>query len=160
MRSGDNRLLLDLSARLQADELRRAILLLRGDDCVVLSEVLPDLDQAWVRDCDNRPFVTELAVPLALRSSKSKAAVPAEKISLGESDRDRAATRTRDLKVAPPVIRMCPPGSEWLFVKLYGARAFEDDLIAGPIRSLVERALASGMAKGWFFCVTETPSDT
>ncbi len=149
--SGDNRLLLDLSARPQADELRRAILRLRGDDCVVLSEVLPDLDHAWVRDGDHRPFVTELAVPLALRSNKSEAATPAGKFGPGEPGRDGAAMGTRELKIASSATRVRPPGSEWLFVKLYGARGFEDDLIAGPIRSLVGQALASGMAKGWFF---------
>jgi thiopeptide-type bacteriocin biosynthesis protein len=47
--------------------------------------------------------------------------------------------------------RLRPPGSEWLFLKLYCVRTLEEDLIAGPIRRLAESVLASGLAKQWFF---------
>jgi hypothetical protein len=48
--------------------------------------------------------------------------------------------------------------SEWLYVKLYSGRCFEDDLIAGPVRDFCERALATGAADEWFFC--DTPIQT
>jgi thiopeptide-type bacteriocin biosynthesis protein len=47
--------------------------------------------------------------------------------------------------------RLRPPGSEWLFVKLYCSRQVEEDLIAGPIRRLAGQMLESGTAKDWFF---------
>ena len=65
--SGDNRLLLDLLAPRQAEELRQAVLKLRGSGSIVLHEMLPDLNHSWLRDSANRPFTAELVVPLALR---------------------------------------------------------------------------------------------
>jgi thiopeptide-type bacteriocin biosynthesis protein len=44
-----------------------------------------------------------------------------------------------------------PPGSEWLFVKLYCSSAFEEDLIAYPLRTFAEEARGSGLAEEWFF---------
>jgi thiopeptide-type bacteriocin biosynthesis protein len=140
--SGDNRLLLDLQVGVQADELRRAILRLRGDNSVVLTEVLPDLNQAWLRDDNDRPFASELVIPLILGPSGGLAP------QLDEVRRVRPEVPARAPSRAE---RVCYPGSEWLFVKLYGARELEDDLIAGPIRDLVLGALRSGMADGWFF---------
>jgi thiopeptide-type bacteriocin biosynthesis protein len=148
--SGDNRLLLDLSAPEQADELRRAISQLRGDGSVVLNEVLPDLDHAWVRDSDNRPFVTELVVPLVLRPG-GEIAPPIDDAGPPEHGSDEVPSCVDHLNAASPAARLHPPGSEWLFVKLYGPRDLESDLIAGPIRSFAAEAIASGMAASWFF---------
>lgn len=135
--AGDNRLLLDLAEPAQTDELRRALQRLRGDESLVVSEVLPDLDHAWVRDSDNRPFVTELVVPIALRAG----AAPATHAAAAPAARpkDEPATRLRSL------------GSEWLFAKLYGHPAFQDDLLAGPLRRLVEHLVASRAVDAWFF---------
>jgi thiopeptide-type bacteriocin biosynthesis protein len=47
--------------------------------------------------------------------------------------------------------RVRPPGSDWLFVKLYGPRDLEDDLIVGAVRRWAMEAIASGMADAWFF---------
>ena len=50
-----------------------------------------------------------------------------------------------------PADRLRPPGSEWLFVKLYYENTFEEDLIAYPLRTFAEEALASALAEEWFF---------
>jgi thiopeptide-type bacteriocin biosynthesis protein len=38
-----------------------------------------------------------------------------------------------------------------LYLKLYAPRSFEDQLIAGPLRSLGEFATGAGLSDGWFF---------
>src|SRR5262249_22168588 len=47
--------------------------------------------------------------------------------------------------------RTYPPGSEWLFVKLYCPRNFEDDVISGSMLTFADNAIASGLADSWFF---------
>src|SRR5262249_45790050 len=50
-----------------------------------------------------------------------------------------------------PVKRSFPPGSEWLYVKLYSGPATADQVLREVVRPAVERALGSGAADGWFF---------
>ena len=147
--SGDNRLLLDLSDSQQADELRRSIQQLPDTGSVLLTEVLPGLDQAWVLGPEGCHFMTELAVSLVLRHDTKGALKLPDAISGGNS-RDYS-TSPRNPKPVPLDARLRLPGSEWLFVKLYGGRTFEDDLIAGVIRSFAEQAISSEMAEEWFF---------
>ena len=71
--AGDNRLLLDLEVPDQADEIRR-VLHVRPTASVLLTEVFPDFEHAWVRDTENRPFITELVVPLLSRVSRATVA--------------------------------------------------------------------------------------
>jgi thiopeptide-type bacteriocin biosynthesis protein len=149
--SGDNRLLLDLSSTQQADELRRAIVRLRGDGSVVLNEVLPDLEHAWVRDANHRPFITELVIPVVLRAGEKHDSGPIDVEGVAKHVSHDDAYTVNASNIASPATRMRPPGSEWLFVKLYGPRDFENDLIAGPIRSFAAGTIASGLAAGWFF---------
>src|SRR5262249_40031592 len=147
--SGDNRLLIDLSAVAQSEQLRHAILGLRGDGVVLLSEVLPGLDQSWVRDSNNQCFMTELVVPLALRLDESADAQPANGLSR-RPDRAGGLPR-RHVKAASATTHLRALGSDWLFAKLYCGRDLEDDLIADHIRRLAERVLRSRMADAWFF---------
>jgi thiopeptide-type bacteriocin biosynthesis protein len=51
----------------------------------------------------------------------------------------------------PPGARLRLPGSDWLYLKLYGPRPFEDELIAGPLVSFGEFATRAGLSDGWFF---------
>ena len=46
---------------------------------------------------------------------------------------------------------MRPPGSEWLFLKLYGPRSGEDELLAGSIRRLGAELREARIADRWFF---------
>jgi thiopeptide-type bacteriocin biosynthesis protein len=47
--------------------------------------------------------------------------------------------------------RLRPPGSDWLFAKLYCPRTFEEDLIAAPMRTFCAFVRAAGLAEEWFF---------
>ncbi|HET8714992.1 MAG TPA: lantibiotic dehydratase, partial [Holophagaceae bacterium] len=44
-----------------------------------------------------------------------------------------------------------PPGSEWLYLKLYGGQSSGDRLLQEAVAPLVRELLASGAADGWFF---------
>jgi len=48
-------------------------------------------------------------------------------------------------------VSLRPPGSDWLFAKLYCGRALEESLIAGPLRSFATQMLAAATADAWFF---------
>jgi hypothetical protein len=131
---GDNRLLLDLDDEAQADQLRVEIHRLAKDAQLLLQEALPAPEDAWVGGPGGH-FITELMVPLVLQSNRDSpdAALPRSRPSLTTAD------------------RMRPPGSHWLFTKLYGPRAFEHDLLTGPVAELCQQALAMGVAEDWFF---------
>lgn len=140
---GDNRLLLDLSDDRQAEELRKDLRRLCEFDSVVLEEVFPTFQQSWVRGPGGH-FMVELVASLIRRESQTQGLQhpnPPQRVrSLG-----RAGSSI------PSVTRLRPPGSEWLYLKLYSGKAFEDDLIAGPIRVFCGDALRSNLAKKWFF---------
>lgn len=151
---GDNRLILDLDDDNQANELRTELQNLQDGQYIVLQEVLPTFDQLWTRGADGR-YVTEFVVSLVLRGGSggavTRAEVPAEAVApTGPVTHPRSATVGPSMHVSPSN-RLRPPGSDWLFMKIYCPRSFEDDLIAGPVRTFSENALAAGLTDEWFF---------
>lgn len=134
---GDNRLLLDLEDAAQVEELRAEVRRLREAGYVLLQEALPAPEHAWVTGPGGH-FVTEFMVPLVLRDAPER--------SDGNSSDPSVPIRTADAQS-----RMRPPGSDWLFAKLYCPRAFEEDLISGPMRTFCEFVRSAGLADEWFF---------
>lgn len=137
--AGDNRLILDLEDDHQREELRTEVRGLAEGGALTLQEVLPDFEHIWLAGPGGH-FVTELVVSLALRTDRTAEAVK--------------AVDGRQATAAPVVMRsdrLRPPGSEWLFVKLYCPRLFEEDLIAGPIYDFAEEVRAADLADAWFF---------
>ncbi len=49
------------------------------------------------------------------------------------------------------VQRTFPPGSEWLYAKLYTGTATADQILRDVIAPLVAEVLGSGAAERWFF---------
>ena len=132
---GDRRLLLDLDDPAQAGQVQ--VELGRGRP-VVLHEAVPGPGDAWLPGPGGR-FLAELVVPLAL-------AIP--------QGPPGTSNGQRRLAPAAPVAReerLRPPGSDWLYLKLYGPREDEDELLAGPVREQAEAAVRDGLASGWFF---------
>jgi thiopeptide-type bacteriocin biosynthesis protein len=129
----DNRLLLDLEdphdAELLANELRG----LPEDGFLLLQEPLPGPADAWLPGPAGEHML-ELVVPLVLRPD-----LPAEAPA--------AVVATR----APAAIRLRPPGSDWLYLKLYCPPALQDELIAGPLRTLAQFTISAALADAWFF---------
>lgn len=131
---GDNRLLLDLHSPAQRDQLDSEIRRLSPGERLILQEALPSPETAWLPGPGNAHYITEFVVPMVLR----------EKQPTPEKTVPRA-------KPGPTPPRVCPPGSEWLFAKLYHLPAFENDLIAGELRDFCAQVLADSLADDWFF---------
>jgi len=152
--AGDNRLLLDLEDARQVEELRRELRRARPGHPVVLLEALPGPGHAWLPGPGGR-YAVELAVPLVRRAPRPPGPGP------GGPARDAAGATSVPGGVTPghaapggpgdAADRLRPPGSEWLFVKLYCAPEDEEALLAGPVRALAEGAVRAGLAEGWFF---------
>jgi len=136
--AGDNRLALDLDDPDHADELGRDLAALHESRQLVLQEVVPAHDRAWMTGAGGR-YVTELVVSLRLRDMPPAPPPPP------------LPARTRVVSTAEARGRLRPPGSEWLFVKIYGTPAGEDALIAGPLQAFARDAIADGRVDGWFF---------
>ena len=134
---GDNRLLLDLEDSAQGEVLREEVRGLQEGGFIVLQEALPAPDQVWTLGPGGH-FVTEFMVPLVLKEAAPQ--TPAESPRLNSSVHPVATE-----------IRLRPPGSDWLFAKLYYPRTFEEDLIAGPMRTFCAFVRAAGLAEEWFF---------
>jgi class I lanthipeptide synthase len=137
----DNRLLLDLEAPEQVEQLRDELRQLQDGRIVVLQEPLPGPEHAWLAGPDGW-HLSELVLPLVLRA-------PPRKDGGDGRPQTAAAPRRRALPSAGDRLR--PPGSDWLFVKLYGARDDEEDLLTGPIRGFCQFATGGGLADRWFF---------
>jgi thiopeptide-type bacteriocin biosynthesis protein len=126
----DHQLVIDLDNVLSVAALAHQ---LRGRRQAVLVEMFPDPDALCVTGPEGR-FVHELVVPFV------QAAPP-------RPEPDSAAPQvTRSL-----VRRRFPPGSEWLYAKLYTGTGTADQLLNHVVGPLVRSWLASGAAGGWFF---------
>jgi thiopeptide-type bacteriocin biosynthesis protein len=133
---GDRRLLLDLESRAHADVLREELRRERAEAAPVLEEALPSISDAWLPGPDGSHIV-EVVVPMVARTRRSH----------------RAENAPAVLAAAPatPLMRLRPPGSDWLYLKLYGPPTLEDELIADELASFAEFTTSAGLARCWFF---------
>jgi thiopeptide-type bacteriocin biosynthesis protein len=126
----DHQLLIDLDNMLSVAALAHQ---LRGRPQAELVEMFPDPDELCVTGPEGR-FMHQLVVPFV------QAAPP-------RPEPDIAARQvTRSL-----VRRRFPPGSEWLYAKLYTGTGTADQLLSHVVGPLVRSSLASGAADTWFF---------
>lgn len=155
----DNRLVLDTRDARQRDVLRAELAGAPADTPLVLTEVWPSPADHWLRG-PRGAHVVELSVTL-LRTPETHLDRPAPPAAM--RSRDAGATARRDGEAPAsalpsrasngPIARMerlRPPGSEWLFVKLYGRPGEHDDLIGGPLREMASGAVALGLAEAWY----------
>jgi thiopeptide-type bacteriocin biosynthesis protein len=131
--AGDNRLLLDLDDEEHVELLREELRRLPEGHAALLQEALPGPAEAWLPG-PGGGHVVELVVPVTLREPPAS----------GEPEHVHGSPVSRRA-------RLRLPGSDWLYLKLYCPRPFEDELIAGPLRSFGEFATGAGLADGWFF---------
>ena len=142
---GDNRLLLDLNDAAQVAELRTELHQLE-DSVVVLHEALPGPSDVWTPGPDGH-YMTELVVPLVLSGAPSRTAYADTVATLSHSVTDEPGSRLR------------PPGSEWLYLKLYSTPGTAETLVAGPLRAFGDSARNAGLAEGWFFIRYADPDE-
>ena len=131
----DNRLLLDLDDSEQCEVLRRELCRDRRAP-LTLHEPLPAPSDAWLPGPSGR-FLCEIVVPLVQRSD-GRAAIPADRVP--------AAPQS-----VPPQLRRRPPGSDWLYLKLYCPRGRQDELVAEQVRVVAAELIERGLVDRWFF---------
>lgn len=124
----DNTLRVDLDRVLWVETLHQ---LVAGRSAFTLTESFPDPDQCPVTSAEGR-FAHELVIPFE--------AVPAAPPRPVRLPPDAAATGTRAY----------PPGSEWLYLKLYGGAASGDRLLVA-LEPLLRWTRAQGLWDRWHF---------
>jgi thiopeptide-type bacteriocin biosynthesis protein len=127
---GDNVLPLDLENVLCAETF---VQLVKGRESAVLQELLPGPEELAVRGQEGA-FTHELVVPF-LRGPPGPASPPAPPPSRAASQKPRSY----------------PPGSSWLYAKLYTGTSSADVLLREHLAPMVEWVKASGTAGRWFF---------
>jgi len=152
---GDNRLLLDLEAPDQAEELRTELAGIRESGAIVLHEALPAPEHAWVRGVPDDSgdsngvaeghYLSELIVPLILRPFARKEPVQQTTAAAGDEEPKSAVTPVSAAN------RLRPPGSDWLFAKLYCPAVLEEEFLTGAVRDFCHDISRKTLANGWFF---------
>lgn len=122
----DNELALDLDNVLCLDAF---LALARRSPPADLVELFPSPDELCATGPEGR-FLHEISIPV-VRRHEPPAARPA----------------------APPATlrRTFPPGSEWLYAKLYSGTSTADRVLREALGPLIREALAGGAADRWFF---------
>ena len=129
----DNALLMDLDEPLWVETLLH---LVAKRPAFTLTECFPEPGQALVTAPEG-PFAHELVIPFEA-SPDSPRPVPAPS------------------QVQEPEARIYPPGSEWLYLKLYGGRAGADRLLIG-LEPLLQATGAEGLWDRWHFVRYQDP---
>ncbi|HEX7239079.1 MAG TPA: lantibiotic dehydratase [Longimicrobiaceae bacterium] len=124
---GDNELPVDLDNVLSVEAFLHAV---RSRSDAVLREMFPPPEELAARGPEGR-FVHELVIPFERHPAP------------------RPERRAAPARAAVP--RRFPPGSEWLYAKLYTGTSTADHLLREVVRPLVRGAMASGAADRWFF---------
>ncbi|MFC7385798.1 lantibiotic dehydratase [Sphaerisporangium rhizosphaerae] len=136
---GDRRLPIDLDNALFTE---MAAGLLRGRSSVRIEEVFFGSDEVPVTGPEGR-FAHELVVPFLRVRDPATSSRP--------SPAARPARRGVPLGGVGSVRRSFPPGSEWLYAKLYTGPASADAVLRRVVRPLVRDAVSGGAADRWFF---------
>jgi len=135
-----NTLVVDLDNPLSVDAF---IHVSKRSSKITLLELYPTPDELCVVGPEGR-YQHELIVPFVRRvpKSPSMAAVPPEPTPRG---------RVNLSLIAGSKLRTFPPGSQWLYLKIYGGAATLDEILATVLPSLVDTALSRDLIYSWFF---------
>jgi thiopeptide-type bacteriocin biosynthesis protein len=116
----------DLDNVLSVDSLAHAVRNAGGGDLV---ELFPAPDALCARGPEGR-FTHELVVPFV---------------------RDRAPAPPESRRPSPTVRRVFPPGSEWLYVRLYTGETTADALLTDELAPLRRELAEAGLVDRWHF---------
>jgi thiopeptide-type bacteriocin biosynthesis protein len=125
---GDNELPLDLDNVLCTDTLLDRI---KGWDDAMLVEMFPSPEGLSVHGPEGR-YTHEIIVPFVRTASP-------------------IASSSRKIDLTANSARTFPPGSEWVYIKLYTGSATADRILRETVQPLVRQMLDSGASDGWFF---------
>ena len=113
--------------------------LTKGREQVRLLEMFPSPDELCARGPEGR-FLHELIVPFVRKAEKQ-----------GNREQQKAISPFTVQHSRPSAPRTFPPGSEWLYAKLYTGNATADHVLREVIGPLTAEVLQSGAADQWFF---------
>jgi thiopeptide-type bacteriocin biosynthesis protein len=134
---GDNTLPVDLANALAVESL---VHLLKGRDEARFEELFPGPDELCAHGPEGR-FVHELIVPFLRAPERNDS--PA--LEAGTPPRYPASARSAAVR------RSLPPGSEWLYVKLYCGTSTADQVLREMVGPVVRKTMDGGLADRWFF---------
>lgn len=135
LEDGDNELPLDLENSLSIESL---VDLVKGRRAATFVELFPGPDELCASSPDGR-YIHELMLPFTRRADGG------QQIDHASSPVLRASRPTRH------VARSFPPGSEWLYVKLYSGVAGSDQLLREVVAPVVQKLESAGGCDNWFF---------
>jgi thiopeptide-type bacteriocin biosynthesis protein len=150
---GDNRLILDLDEAAEVAELKAEVQKLADRQALIVQEVLPALEEAWLQGEEGH-YYSELIVSLILRrGAKLAREGPSFNGASASGPPEEMLTESAAalLEKSAVAARLRPPGSEWLFVKLYCPRNLENEVAPESMLTFAENAVAAGLADSWFF---------
>jgi lantibiotic biosynthesis protein len=127
LRDADNELVSDLGNPLSVEALRHH---LRRREQATLVELFPAPNELCARGPEGR-FTHEIVIPF-VRTSEGR-------------------TSNRGAAPSEAVQRRFPPGSEWLYAKLYTGNGTADRVLVDVVAPVVQAALATTAAERWFF---------
>jgi len=131
----DNELLVDLDNVLSIETFLDVV---EDRDRARLVEFFPGPDLLAAAGPEGR-FLNEILVPFV------------RKPPTGDAAAETAPRAQRAAVEIAPVRRSFPPGSEWLYAKLYTGTATADGLLREVVTPVARDAMAAGEADGWFF---------
>jgi thiopeptide-type bacteriocin biosynthesis protein len=140
LQESDKSLPVDLENALSVDAL---VHVLKRGSQATLTEMFPPPNRLCVSSVDGH-FYHELNVPFVRKSRSEREA----------EDRTDPNLNTEGARIEVNLARerrTFPPGSEWLYVKLYGGPVSLDDILLRAVLPLVRGACQSGSVTGWFF---------
>jgi thiopeptide-type bacteriocin biosynthesis protein len=133
----DNELPVDLDNVLSVDTFAE---LVKAREQATLVELAPGPDELYACGPEGR-FVHQLVVPFVRKveekSEETKSPLSDSSFILHPSSFGFA--------------RSFPPGSEWLYAKLYTGPATADEVLTEVVSPVTQQAVRSGAADGWFF---------
>jgi thiopeptide-type bacteriocin biosynthesis protein len=134
---GDNELPVDLDNLLSVETF---VEMVKERELATLVEFAPGPDELCAHGAEGR-FVHQVVVPFVRSEPANQGHKPSE-IWNQPAHAPRPSSARR---------RSFPPGSEWLYAKLYTGRATADDVLTTVVRPVTQEALSSEAAYGWFF---------
>ncbi len=153
---GDNELLVDFENPLELDTFFD---LIEERKQAVLHELFPGPDALCVTGPEGR-FLHEIIVPYDRRRPEAAEAPEGVRAATAPAaDEDESAgalplpapKANRAAATSPPIVRTFPPGSQWLYLKVYTGSSTADGILRDAIGPAVREAVAAGEADSWFF---------
>lgn len=135
---GNSTLPVDLDNPLSVDAFVHV--LKRTPETTVL-EMYPHPDELCVTGPEGR-FQHEFVIPFVVHRPTSES---------GTAQQADQRFAIEHQLVGRPLVRTFAPGSEWLYVRLYGGHATLEHILVTKLKPLIEAALAEGLISSWFF---------